>query len=177
MFKKMIAIVAVPVALITGCDSSGGSAGGVSPAGVSIVQVTSGDGCAVIAGTGSSGTLQGVYDITDYGRVPTNVMYTVVTPDGGATDFDYQGDSLGNGENCFVKGQEGFSSLTQVNGDRYLWTFADPFMEASGCAYASDEVFVTDQGDTISIALSGGGAVSWRKVNAAITDLIPCQPQ
>lgn len=175
MSKKMVAILAAPVFLMAGCDSSGGSSGGGS-AGLSVVQVTSGDGCPVVGGTGSAGILQGVYDITDYGQVPTNVMYTVVTPDGGATDFDYQGDSLGNSQNCFIKGQEGFSSITQVNGNRYLWTFADPFMDTSGCAYASDEVFVSDQGDTISIALSGGGAVSWRKANAAITDLIPCQP-
>jgi len=174
MLNKMLVVLGAMV-LIPGCDSSGGSSGG-SSAGLSVVQVTSGDGCPLVGGTGDAGIMEGVFDITDYGRVPTNVMYTVITPDGGATEFDYQGDSMGNGENCFIKGQEGFSSITQVNGDRYLWTFADPFMATTGCVYASDEVYVTNRGDTISIALSGGGDVSWRKANAAITDLIPCQP-
>jgi len=172
MFKKLLAVAALPLA-IAGCDSSSGGSGGGS-GGLSVVQVTGG-GCPTIAGTGNAGSMEGIYDITDYRRSPTNVMYTVVTSDGGATDFDYQADSVGNGGNCFVKSQEGFASITHVNGERYLWTFADPFVETSGCAYASDEVFVRREGDFVSIALNGGASVKWRKVDVRVGDLIPCQ--
>ena len=156
--------------VLASCDS-GGSGGGGGPEAVSVLAQSG--GCPSIQGTGDPGDLEGIYDVTDYRRDPVNVVYTVIGPDGGATDFDYDGDSFGSGGNCFIKRQEGFASFTLIRDSRYLWTFNNP--DENGCAYARDDLLIDRDGDTLNIRNSSGSAsMSWRAVEVSAADLLQC---
>ena len=97
----------------------------------------------------------------------------MIGPEGGATDFDYDGDTVGSGGNCFIQGQEGFASFTQIEGTQYLWTFNNP--DENGCAYARDDIFIEREDETLSLrSTSGTASISWRIVNATPADLIQC---
>lgn len=67
----------------------------------------------VVAACGSGGSDSNsdndinLVDITDTFQVildvePDNVSYTIVKADGTYTDYDFQGDSVNNGNNCYV---------------------------------------------------------------------------
>lgn len=154
--------------VLAGCG--GGSTGGSLPV---VVAQSDGSGCPPIEGTGNAGGLQGIYDVTDYTRSPANVVYTVIGPDGGSTDFDYDGDNHGSGGNCFIKRHEGFASFTLLQSNRYLWTFANP--DSTGCPYARDDVFIDRSGSTVTISnTSGSASINWRAVDVTANDLIQC---
>ena len=168
MFSRVM-ICATSV-LLASCGS--GDSGGGSPGQIGLLALDD-SGCPSIEGTGDPGVLEGIYDVTDYRRAPVNVMYTVIGPDGGATDFDYDGDSVGSGGNCFIKRQEGFASFTKIRDNRYLWTFNNP--DENGCAYASDDLFIDIDAETVNISNSSGTAsTTWREVAIVASDLIQC---
>ena len=168
-------VVAVGVA---GCLSAcGGSEnqGAVSVVsdGVVVVPASLTNGCPSIEGSGVTG-IEGIYDITNYATSPVNVVYTSIGRDGIATDFDFDNDDVGGGLNCFVKGQEGLASFTRISGDRYAWTFGNPFND-TGCAYARDEVIIQTSADTLTISNTSGATIDWRIVNdASLSDLTKC---
>jgi len=163
-------VAAIVSAVLSGC---GGSSSGGAVAGTVVSPQSDANGCPTIAGTGRT-DLAGIYDITNYSRSPANVMYTVIGSDGIATDFDFDGDDFGDGRSCFVKGQEGFASITRITGDRYSWTFGNPF-DDTGCAYARDEVQITRSGNKLNISNEAGMSIEWRVVTeASISDLTTC---
>ena len=174
MYLKELVVIGV-VALLSAC-------GGSENQGTVIAAVTDGavvapaaltNGCPSIEGTGVTG-IEGIYDITNYATSPVNVLYTSIGRDGIATDFDFDNDEFGSGLNCFVKGQEGFASFTRISGDRYSWTFGNPFND-TGCAYARDEVIIETSADILTISNTSGATIDWRIVSDAnLSDLTTC---
>lgn len=179
MFRNYL--VAVVSVLVASCGGSGGGSTSNSVADTPVVTesgnpLVSDDGtflpqgdCPALEGTGQPGSLVGIYDITNYQTDPVNVVYTVIGPDGGTTDFDFDNDSVGDGQLCFVKGQEGLASITHVSGDRYLWTFVNPF--DNGCPFAVDEVQISRSDESLTI----NGSVTWRAATGtSVADLVEC---
>ena len=170
MNRFTLVMIGTTSVLLASCGSGDSGTGNSGPIGLLALDDA---GCPRIEGTGDAGSLEGIYDVTDYRRVPVDVMYTVIGPDGGATDFDYDGDSVGSGGNCFIKRQEGFASFTRIRDNRYLWTFNNP--DENGCAYESDDLFIDIEADTVNIKNSSGTAsTTWREVAVAASDLIQC---
>jgi len=178
MYRKYLIVVGSLLAA-----SCGGSSGGGTTETVTLTSSVIGTGneavsddgsflpqgdCPSLEGTGTPGSLVGVYDITNYQTDPVNVVYTVIGPDGGTTDFDFDNDNIGGGQNCFIKGQEGLASLTQVTGDQFLWTFVNPF--DNGCAFAVDEVQITRTNDSLTI----NNTVTWRSTSVSVSELVEC---
>ncbi len=80
--------------------------------------------CPSLQGSGDFSAIAGLYDLTEEVDGEVDVFYTEITATGEVNGFDFQGDELDGGENCYLI-DRGSSILTAMGGSTFGNVFYD----------------------------------------------------
>jgi len=107
-----------------------------------------------LVGCGGGGAIAGLWDFTE----GDDVEYQEIKANGEATNYDYQGDAAGSGENCYDR----FGPITLVH-------------EGGNSYNGLGEIFTAEvNGDTITISDSFGTNTYPRLTGLSTTDFNIC---
>ncbi|MBX2836306.1 MAG: hypothetical protein KTR35_05590 [Gammaproteobacteria bacterium] len=121
-FKLYMTLPIIIAALsLGGCSSSDDDDGGSTDTGTTTSTDGNGttDGGSTDAGAGNSDTsaIAGLWDFTETINGEIDVYYIEILADGRFFEWDYQGDSFDQGDNCYLTGE---FTITSLGGDRYI---------------------------------------------------------